>query len=98
MSKIHQEHSKTSNKDIIDIENGIWNIDKEVAKQAKKISEQMRSFEKTDSSIKELWGILDGLAENGSPWFIVGKNEKTQKPSEPTEKPQETKKVNGFSC
>ena len=58
----------------------------------------MRSFEKTDSSIKELWGILDGLAENGSPWFIVGKNEKTQKPSEPTEKPQETKKVNGFSC
>ena len=98
MTKIHQEHSKTSDKDIINIENDIQNIDKELAKQAKKISEQMKLFEKTDSSVKALWGIVDGLADNGSPWFIVGKNGKAKKPSEPTEKPQEAKKVNSFNC
>ena len=53
---------ETSTKDIINTENHIRNI---------KNSEQMESFEKTDSSIKELWGIVDGLADNGSPWFIV---------------------------
>ena len=62
---------ETSTKDIINTENHIRNIDKKLAKQANKNSEQMESFEKTDSSIKELWGIVDGLADNGSPWFIV---------------------------
>ena len=56
----------------------------------------MNSFEKTDSSVKE-WGIVDCLADNGSPWFIVGKNGKAQKPSQPTNKPQEAKKVNSFN-
>ena len=55
LTKIHQEHSETSNKDIINIENDIRNIDKELAKQANKISEQMKSIEKTDSSVKEMW-------------------------------------------
>ena len=92
LAKIRQEHRETINRDIINIENDIRNIVKELAKQAKKISEQMKSFEKTDSSVKELWEIVDGLADNGSPWFIIGKNEKAQKPSEPTEKPQEAEK------
>ena len=55
LTKIHQEHSETSNKDIINIESDIRNIDKELAKQANKISEQMKSIEKTDSSVKEMW-------------------------------------------
>ena len=45
----------------------IRNIDKELAKQANEISEQMKSFEKTDIFVKELWKIVDGLADNGSP-------------------------------
>ena len=84
LRKIHREHSETSNKDIVNIENDIRNIDKELAKQVKKISEQMKSFEKTDSSAKELWRTVDGLPDNRSPWFIIGKNGKTQKHSEPT--------------
>ena len=51
---MHQEHSETSNKDIINIEDDIQNVDKELAKQANKISEKMKLFEKTDSSVKEL--------------------------------------------
>ena len=47
MTKIHQENSETSNKDVIAIEHDIRNIDEELAKQAKKISEQRKSFEKT---------------------------------------------------
>ena len=89
---------KHLNKDIINIENDIRNIDKELAKQANKISEQMKSIEKTDSSVKEMWWIVDGLVDNGSPSFIVGKDGKAQKPIEPTEKPQEAKKVNSFNC
>ena len=92
MIKIHQEHSETSNKDITNIENDIRNIDIELAKQAKKIREQMKSFQKTDISIKELWGIVDCLADNGRPWFIVGKNGQAQKPSEPTEKHRKQEK------
>ena len=68
LTKIHQKHSEISNKIIINIENDIQNIEKELAKQAKKISGQMKSFEKTDSSVKELWGIVDDLRDNGSPW------------------------------
>ena len=45
----------------------IRNIDKELAKQANKISEQMKSFEKTDIFVKKLWKIADGLADNESP-------------------------------
>ena len=37
LTKIHQEHSETSNKDIINIENDIRNIDKELAKQERKL-------------------------------------------------------------
>ena len=44
----------------------------------------MKSFEKTDSSAKELWRTVGGLPDNGSPWFIIGKNGKAQKHSEPT--------------
>ena len=69
------------------------NTDKELAKQANKISEWMKSFEKTDSSVKGLWGIADDLL-----WFIVGKNGKAQATSEPNQKPQEAKKVNSFNC
>ena len=97
LTKIHQEHSETSNKGIINIENDIRNIDIELAKQTKKVSEQMKVFEKADSSVKELWGIVDSLVDNGNPWFIVGKNGKSQKPSEPTEKVQEAKKVNNLN-
>ena len=43
----------------------------------------MKSFEKTNSSVKELWEIVDGFADNGS---------------EPIKKPQEAKKVNSFNC
>ena len=68
LTKIHQEHSEISNKIIINIENDIQNIEKELAKQAKKINGQMKSFAKTDSSVKELWGIVDDLRDNGSPW------------------------------
>ena len=46
----------------------------------------MKPSEKTDSSVKELWEIVDNLADNRSPWFIIGKNGKAQKPSEPTKK------------
>ena len=46
----------------------------------------MKSSEKTDSSVKELWEIVDNLADNRSPWFIISKNGKAQKPSEPTKK------------
>ena len=53
----------------------------------------MKSFEKTDSSVKELWGIADDLL-----WFIVGKNGKAQATSEPNQKPQEPKKVSSFNC
>ena len=53
----------------------------------------MKSFEKTDSSVKGLWGIADDLL-----WFIVGKNGKVQATSEPNQKPQEAKKVNSFNC
>ena len=56
----------------------------------------MKSFDKTDSSVRELWGIADGLVDNRSPWFIISKNEKAQKPSELTEKPQEAKKCERF--
>ena len=63
LTKIQQEHD-------------IRNTDIELAKQAKKISEQMKSFGETVSSVKELCGIADGLANCGSPWFIVGKNGK----------------------
>ena len=45
----------------------IRNIDKELAKQASEISEQMKSFEKTDIFVKKLWKIADGLADNESP-------------------------------
>ena len=82
--KTRREHSETSNKDKVNIENDIRNIDKELAKQVKKSSEQMKSFEKTDSSAKELWRTVGGLPDNGSPWFIIGKNGKAQKHSEPT--------------
>ena len=58
----------------------------------------MKDFDKTDSSVRELWGIAVGLVDNRSPWFIISKNEKAQKPSELTEKPQEAKNVNGFNC
>ena len=51
----------------INIVINIRNIDKELAKQANEISEQMKSFEKTDIFVKELWKIVDGLADNGSP-------------------------------
>ena len=37
LTKIHQEHSDTSNKDIINIENDIRNIDKELAKKERKL-------------------------------------------------------------
>ena len=53
LTKIHQEHSKISNNDIINTENDIPNIDKEIAKQANKVSEQMKSFQKTGTSVKE---------------------------------------------
>ena len=92
LKKIHQEHSETLNKDIIDVENDIRKIDKEIAKQAKKISKQIKSFDKIDNSVNEMWGIVEGLADNGNAWFIAGKNRKAQKPSEPTEKPKEAKK------
>ena len=52
----------------------------------------MKSFQKTDISIKELCGIVDCLADNGRPWFIVGKNGQAQKPSEPTEKHRKQEK------
>ena len=58
----------------------------------------MKSCEKTNSPVKELWGIVDGLADNGSPWFIAGKNGKPQKPRERTKKPQEAKTLNSFNC
>lgn len=45
----------------------IRNIDKELVKQANEISEQMKSFEKTDIFVKKLWKIADGLADNESP-------------------------------
>ena len=93
LTKIHQEHGETSNKDVTNIESNIRNIDKELAKQANKTSEQMKSFEKTDNFVKELWSIAGSLAENGSPWFIGGKNGKAQKPSEPTKEPREAKKL-----
>ena len=86
IEKVHQEHNKASNKDIINTENNLQNIDKKLAKQAYKINEQMKSIKKTDSSVKVLWGIADGLANNGSPWFIIGKNGKAHKPSEPKKK------------
>ena len=54
-----------------------------LAKQANKICEKMKSFEKTGSYVKEFMGIVDGLADNRSPWFLVGKNEKAQEPTEP---------------
>ena len=76
LTKIHQEHTETSIKDIINRENYIWSIDIELAKQAKKICEQVKSFEKTDSSVKELRWVVDSLADNESPWFIVGKSGK----------------------
>ena len=34
------------------------NIDIELAKQARNISEKIKSFEKTNSSVKELWRIV----------------------------------------
>lgn len=43
----------------------------------------MKSFEKTNISVKNLWEIVDSLAGNGS---------------EPTKKPQEAKKVSSFNC
>ena len=61
LTKIHQEHSETSNKGIINIENNIRNIDIELAKQTKKVSEQMKVFEKADSSVKELWELSAAL-------------------------------------
>ena len=73
----------------INIENNLQNIDKKLAEQA---NEQMKSIKITDSSVKVLWGIVDGLANNGSPWFIIGKTGKAHKPSEPIKKPQEAKK------
>ena len=76
LTKIHQEHPETSIKDIIKRENYIWSIDTELAKQAKKICEQVKSFEKINSSVKELRWVVDGLADNESPWFIVGKSGK----------------------
>ena len=96
IEKVHQEHNKASNKDIINTENNLQNIDKKLAKQAYKINEQMKSIKKTDSSVKVLWGIVDGLANNGSPWFIIGKNGKAHKPSEPIKKTQEAKKNEQF--
>ena len=66
----------TSNKDIVNIENNIRNIDKGLAKQGNKISKQMKSLEKTDRSVKEFPGNVDGLADNGSLRFSVGKNGK----------------------
>ena len=96
MRKIHQEHGEASNKGIINIENNIRNINNWLAKQANKISEQMKSFEKTDSFVKELWRIEDSLAGSRSLWFIVDKNGKAQKPSEPTKKPNEAKKSEQF--
>ena len=75
LTKKYQDHSKTSNKNTINIENNIRYINKELAKQANQISRQMKSFEKTDSSVKEFWGLADGLADSGSLWFIVGKTE-----------------------
>ena len=52
LTKIHQEHSQTWNKGIIKIVNNIRNINKELAIQPNNISEQMESFEKTDSFVK----------------------------------------------
>ena len=40
------------------------------------MGEQMKSFGKTDSSVKKLGGIGNGLADKESLWFIVGKNGK----------------------
>ena len=40
------------------------------------MGEQMKSFGKTDSSVKKLDGIGNGLADEESLWFIVGKNGK----------------------
>ena len=74
------------------IENDTRNIDKELAIQTNAISEQMKLFEKIDSYVKDLWGIVYGHVGNQSPSFIVCKNGKAQKPSEPTEKPKEAKK------
>ena len=82
----------TPNKDIVNIENNIRNIGKELAKQGNKISKQMKSLEKADRSAKEFPGIVDGLAHNGSLRFSVGKNGKAQKPSEPTKRTQGAKK------
>ena len=96
IEKVHLEHNEASNKDIINIENNLQNIDKKLAKQAYKINEQMKSIKKTDSSVKVLWGIVDGLTNNGSPWFIIGKNGKAHKPSEPIKKTQEAKKNEQF--
>ena len=82
----------TPNKDIVNIENNIRNIGKELAKQGNKISKQMKSLEKADRSVKEFPGIVDGLAHNGSLRFSVGKSGKAQKPSEPTKRTQGAKK------
>ena len=56
----------------------------------------MKSLEKTDRSVKEFPGIVDGLADNGSLRFSVGKNGKAQKPSEPTKRTKEAKKSEQF--
>ena len=96
LTKIQQNNNETPNKDIINIENNIRNISKELAKQANQISEQIKSFEKTDSFVKELKGTVGSLADNGSLWFIVGKNGIGQKPSESTKKLQEGKKSEQF--
>ena len=92
LTKIQQNNNETPNKDIINIENNIRNIGKELAKQANQISEQIKSFGITDGFVKELKGTVGSLADNGSLWFIVGKNGIGQKPSESTKKLQEGKK------
>ena len=48
------------------------------------------------SSVKELWGIVDGLANSRRRCLVVGKNGNSQKPGEPTGKPQEAKKSEQF--
>ena len=98
LTKIQQNNNETPNKDIINIENNIRNIGKELAKQANQISEQIKSFEKTYSFVKELKGTVGSLADNGSLSFIVGKNGIGQKPSESTKKLQDGKKMNSFNC
>ena len=58
----------------------------------------MKSFEKTNRSLKELWGIVDGLADNRSPCFLVGKNGKARNLVSIPKNQRKPKKVNSFNC